>query len=743
MKRWQLTTVVGLVILVAALAAPGLRQTEHAAADASAPCSEQRETENIARVYYPNRDVGNKIAISFKAALLETNYERGYHVVQVTPEEMALLAQAGLRIEADTTWEPPKVWPSSAVLDTIPGYSCYRSVEETFATAQGIVNDYPSLASWNDVGNSWAKSAGLGGYDMLVLVLTNSNVPGPKPKLFVTSAIHAREYTTAELMTRFAEYLVDNYGTDADATWLLDYHEVHLMLHANPDGRKKAETGLSWRKNTNQNYCSPTSNYRGADLNRNFSFQWACCGGSSSSECSETYHGPLAASEPETQAVQNYLLAQFPDQRGTDLGDAAPDDATGIYLDIHSYSELVLWPWGFTSSAPGNSAQLRTLGRKLAYWNGYSPGQAIGLYPTDGTTDDFSYGELGIASYTFELGTAFFQSCGVFENTIWPDNLPALIYAAKVARAPYLTPAGPDSYDLSLSSAPVTAGAQLTLNGVVNDARYNNSNGAEPTQNVAAAAYYVDTPPWEDGATAHAMSASDGSFDATSEGVQASVDTTGWSLGQHIIFVRGQDADGNWGAVSAMFLTIDADATPTPLPGVIFSDDFETDKGWTTDPSGTDTATRGPWERANPESTSYSGATYQLGTTHSGSYDLVTGGAAGISVGSYDIDGGLTSIRSPDIALPGGEQISLEFYYYLAHYTNSASDDLLRVKIVGSSTTTVLQERGAANADAAAWDYFEADISAYAGQTVYLLVEVADAGSGSLIEAALDDVLIE
>jgi aminopeptidase S len=67
----------------------------------------------------------------------------------------------------------------------------------------------------------------------------------------------------------------------------------------------------------------------------------------------------------------------------------------------------------------------------------------------------------------------------------------------------------------------------------------------------------------------------------------------------------------------------------------------------------------------------------------------------------------------------------------------------LRVKLVGSSTTTVLQERGTANADAAAWDYFEADISAYAGQTVYLLVEVADAGSGSLIEAALDDVLIK
>ena len=98
--------------------------------------------------------------------------------------------------------------------------------------------------------------------------------------------MHAREYAPAELTTRFAEYLVDNYDIDADATWLLDHHEVHLMLMPNPDGRKKAETGLSWRKNTNTAYCSPTSNNRGADLNRNAEFEWGCCDGSSGSGCS-------------------------------------------------------------------------------------------------------------------------------------------------------------------------------------------------------------------------------------------------------------------------------------------------------------------------------------------------------------------------------------------------------------------------------------------------------------------------
>jgi hypothetical protein len=176
---------------------------------------------------------------------------------------------------------------------------------------------------------------------------------------------------------------------------------------------------------------------------------------------------------------------------------------------------------------------------------------------------------------------------------------------------------------------------------------------------------------------------------------------------------------------------------------VIFSDDFETNKGWTVNPSGSDTATTGMWERANPESTSYSGVTYQLGTTASGSYDLVTEGSAGSSVGSYDIDNGVTSIRSPDIALPSSGDITLSFKYYLAHYSNATSDDFLRVKVVGSTTSTVFEELGAGNTDGAAWETFSGSLNAFAGQTVYLLIEAADAGSGSLIEAAIDDVLVE
>ena len=564
MMKKLLTTIAILSIIIALLLGSfALADDGPDAKMEGAPSDGYTNDTVIVRVYYPNPDIGNRVLISFEPWIFETDYEEGYHLMKATQREIDLLTAAGLQVVVADPQQLPTV-------QSITGYPCYETVEETFVFAEALATTYPDLAAWTDVGNSWEKSAGLGGYDVMVLRLTNSAIPGPKPKLFATSAIHAREYATAPLLVRFAEYLMDNYGADADATWILDHHEVHLMLHANPDGRKKAEDGAWWRKNTNQNYCSPTSSDRGADLNRNFSYQWGCCGGSSGSQCSETYRGPSPASEPETQAVQDYMSAQFPDQRGPNLSDPAPDDATGIYLDIHSYGELVLWPWGFTSGAAPNGPQLQTLGRKFAYWNHYEPQQAIGLYPTDGTTDDFGYGDLGVASYTFELGTMFFQSCSHFEDAIVPDNMPALIYAAKVARTPYMTPAGPDAYNLSLSDDPVPAGAPVTLSGTVNDTRYNNSHGAEPTQDIASAEYYVDTPPWVSGSAAIAMSASDGSFNSKTENVEATIDTTGLSDGKHIVFVRGQDVNGNWGAFSAIFLNVTGE---TPPPPVLLVDD--------------------------------------------------------------------------------------------------------------------------------------------------------------------------
>ena len=96
----------------------------------------------------------------------------------------------------------------------------------------------------------------------------------------------------------------------------------------------------------------------------------------------------------------------------------------------------------------------------------------------------------------------------------------------------------------------------MTLTGSATDIRFRNSNGTEATQNIAAAEYYIDTPPWAPGAVPWAMTATDGSFNAKTEGIRATISTSSLSLGKHMVYVRSRDAAGSWGAVTATFLQL-------------------------------------------------------------------------------------------------------------------------------------------------------------------------------------------
>jgi len=705
-------------------------------------------SKQVVRVYFDYAD---------DLAYLSTNYDvweeaisrQDYVTIHASQAEIEAIEKEGYEFEIDQLLSASLNGPApqfghaqlnednmvfAADIDAISGYACYRTVEETYSSLSQLAANNPTLATWTDIGNSYDKNTagGPAGYDLNVLKLTNSAIAGPKPPLMIISAIHAREYTTAETNTRFAEHLIANYGVDPDITWLLDYNEIHILPQANPDGRKIAEEGQLWRKNRNPTNTCNGSSY-GIDLNRNSSFQWGGVG-SSGNTCSQTYRGPAPASEPEVQAIQNYVDSIFTDWRGPGINDAALANTEGIFITIHSYSELVLYPWGWTNDPAPNNDGMATLGRKFGYFNGYEICNDC-LYIADGMTDDYTYGEYGVPSYTFELGTSFFQDCNSFENTIYPDNLPALIYAAKAARAPYQSPSGPDVINPTFSSSVVAAGTPAILSATADDTRANsNGHGIEPTQDVQAARYSIDAPSWT-GATLYPMSAADGTFNSTIESVTASIDTTGLNNGTYTIFVEAQDAAGNWGVPTALNLEI---GTP---PTTIFFDDFESNLGWVINPSGSDPATTGQWERGNPEDTNSNGPK-QLGTTVSGSNDLVTARIAGSSVGVNDIDNGETSVRSPDIMLPASGDATLSFWYYLAHTSNSSADDYLRVKVVGSSTQTVFEEVGAANDDDGAWESYSTDLSSFAGETVYLLVEAADASGGSIVEAALDDVRV-
>jgi hypothetical protein len=176
------------------------------------------------------------------------------------------------------------------------------------------------------------------------------------------------------------------------------------------------------------------------------------------------------------------------------------------------------------------------------------------------------------------------------------------------------------------------------------------------------------------------------------------------------------------------------------LTRTVYFDDFESAAGWVANPSGTDTATRGRWERGVPEQYTAGGIIIQNGTTPSPVNDLVTG--AGTAGSNGDIDGGTTSILSPPIALPAGVP-TLSFAYYFAHRNDSSADDFFRVAIVGpSGTTVVLEELGTALNDPAVFLSRSIDLTAFAGQTIRILFTARDGGTDNLLEAAVDDVRV-
>ncbi len=519
--------------------------------------------------------------------------------------ELATLDQLGIEYRIDVTATASLQTFYSEAFNrnrSIPGYACYRTVEETYASMDQLAAAHPTLAQVIDIGPTWERTQNASaGYQMRVMRIgntaTDATIPN-KPNMVVFSSIHAREYAPAEVNTHFAEWLLNNYGLDPEATWLVDHENFHLILQANPDGRKKAETGLSWRKNTNtvDANCGGTS---GVDLNRNFPFHWGIVpnqGGSSTNICNQTFRGPQAMSEPETRALVGYVAGTcteagvctggvLPDLRegplhpanvNGDGGDAAPSDYPGMFLDMHSAADLVLWSWGDRSSAAPNGPALQTFGRRLAWYNGYSPEQADTLYPTDGATDDNFYGSLGVPAYTFELDLEFFEPCVPLLAKTIPDNLAALRYAARNLHAPYLLPGGPNVTRIEAAPELVAAGTPVALSARIDDSQFNQSNGAESIQNISAAQAYIDGLPWEGSVPVASLAASDGAFNSPAEEVNANIVTAGLTIGKHLLFVQGTDASAQAGTPNAVFIEIAQPSDIATLAGTITAQDSGT-----------------------------------------------------------------------------------------------------------------------------------------------------------------------
>jgi carboxypeptidase T len=507
--------------------------------------------------------------------------------------------------------------PVVAAADFPPADANYHTYAEMVAEIQARQAAHPDIVALRSIGKSYQ------GRDIWVAkVSDNVAVDEPEPEVMFDGLHHAREHLSLEQTLAILRWLTDGYGTDQRITGIVNSREIWIVFAVNPDGAEYDLTGSpyrGWRKNRQPN---PSSTSIGTDLNRNYGYHWACCGGSSSTKSASTYHGPSAFSAPETRAIRDFMASRRVGGR----------QQIRTAITFHTAGEQILWPYGYTKTdVPGDMtnadhAALVALGKKMASMNGYTPMQSSSLYITDGDEIDWAYGKEHIFMYTFEMYPSHSQ-VSTIKRFYPPDEI---------------IPAQTERNRNAILTLIEAAGCPYSLAG-----------------------------------SSHA----------------------------------------NCG----------------PL-----YDDFETFGGWKTNPLGTDTAKAGAWQRGNPAATAR-----QLGTTVSGSEALVTGPKAGSAASSYDVDGGVTTVRSTPVNLPATVG-RLTFRYYLAHSSNATSADYFRayVERADGSRTLVLQERGAANTDSPSWASASISMTPWAGQTVRIVFAAADLGRASTIEAAVDDVRI-
>jgi hypothetical protein len=319
------------------------------------------------------------------------------------------------------------------------------------------------------IGYSWE------GRPILCLkVSDNVGIDEDQPELMYMGNHHAREWITVEVPLRLAMMLTDSFGVNPALTALVNSREFFIIPSVNPDGFDyDYNTNNYWRKNRRNN----GDGTYGVDLNRNYdgsqngdaAGDWGGAG-SSHSTADLTYCGPAAFSEPEAQAIRDFFMAR----------------QIGMSMSYHTYSELVMWPWGYTADPAPDVAILSALGIEMAGLissetgsGTYTPQQAMTLYPTTGSSEEWLYGysryQSGLTdlAYITEMGYYdFHDTLTSTVNQICAQNLEAAIYMAQAAASPYsyVVPGAPSlaasdtmpsGGDFSLSWTPANTAAGI------------------------------------------------------------------------------------------------------------------------------------------------------------------------------------------------------------------------------------------------------------------------------------------
>ncbi|MGW5970851.1 M14 family metallopeptidase [Streptomyces sp. NPDC055186] len=317
------------------------------------------------------------VVVSGRADQIRTLRRQGYEVTPLGSAPDRSTAADGLRL-----------------FDFPSADSRYHNYAEMNAEIDQRLAAYPNIMSKRVIGRSYQ------GRDIVAIKISdNVTADENEPEVLFTHHQHAREHLTVEMALYLLRELGAGYGSDSRITGMVDNREIWIIPDLNPDGGEyDIATGSyrSWRKNRQPN---SGSSYVGTDLNRNWNYRWGCCGGSSGSASSDTYRGSAPESAPEVKVVADFVRSRV-------VGGVQQIKAG---VDFHTYSELVLWPFGYTYSdtttgmTADDHAAFRTVGQKMAASNGYTPQQSSDLYITDGSIDDYLWGTHKIFGYTFEM----------------------------------------------------------------------------------------------------------------------------------------------------------------------------------------------------------------------------------------------------------------------------------------------------------------------------------------------------
>ncbi|MFE1441026.1 M14 family metallopeptidase [Streptomyces sp. NPDC058739] len=382
-------------VLALALAAPVSAGLTGDSASADSAARPARAADDIRQyeVHVHNSTAAERTAVMAAGVTVDQADEEGL-VVSGRADQIRALRARGYEVSALADPAARIAEDEIRLFDFPSADSRYHNYAEMSTEIDQRIAAYPGIMSKRVIGKSYQ------GRD-LVAIKISDNVASDEaePEVLFTHHQHAREHLTVEMALYLLRELGAGYGTDSRVTNMVNNREIWILPDLNPDGGEyDIATGSyrSWRKNRQPN---SGSSYVGTDLNRNWNYRWGCCGGSSGSKSSDTYRGTAPESAPEVKVVSDFVRSRV-------VGGVQQIKAG---IDFHTYSELVLWPFGYTYSdtTTGMTADDRnafaTVGQKMASSNGYTPEQSSDLYITDGSIDDYLWGVHKIFGYTFEM----------------------------------------------------------------------------------------------------------------------------------------------------------------------------------------------------------------------------------------------------------------------------------------------------------------------------------------------------